>query len=184
MSRKDYLDQLYRNLKGLPEKERESIMFDYESHFEEGLMDGHSEQQIADQLGHPDRVARELKADYSVVRAEQHPTTSNAMQAVMATIGLSVLNIFFVSIPLMIYISLVISAAFAALMFILSPLFLLLDFLFNGVAAVSWFEGFMVIASVGAGILLSIGLFYVIKAVNKLLVNYARWNIRTVKGGE
>ncbi|UBH15681.1 HAAS signaling domain-containing protein [Macrococcus armenti] len=182
MNRNEFLNTLYNNLSSLNENEKQSILFEYETHFEDGLLDGKSEQLIASELGDPKRIAKELKSTYIVDRAEQNPSTSNVMNAVMATIGLGILNIFFMSVPLFTYISLMFSMIIMAGIFIISPLFLVADYLINGAEAVTLFEVFMTVSMVGAGIILSFAIYYIGKYANKLIVKYAKWNINTVKG--
>ncbi|GGB03960.1 DUF1700 domain-containing protein [Macrococcus hajekii] len=182
MNRKEFLNTLYQSLDGLSPEEKHSIMLDYEEYFEDGIVDGKSEQQISAELGLPSRLAKEHKATYTYERAQHHPTTSNVFQAVVATVGLSVLNFFVISVPFLIYISMVVSMAFMTLMFIASPLFLGLDYIVNGATAVSWFEGFVVILLAGVGLMMIVILYYIIKFGNKILMKYINWNINTVKG--
>lgn len=182
MNRKTFLNELYSNLNGLTTEDKDSIMFEYETHFDDGLHDGKSEKIIVQELGDPKRIAKELKSTYTIDRAQSNPTTSNVLNAVMATIGLSILNIFFMSVPLFAYISIMISGAFMALIFILSPFILALDYFINGADAVSIFELFMSITLVGAGILIAFGLYYFGKFANQLIIKYAKWNLNTVRG--
>lgn len=182
MDKNTFLNMLSRNLNGMDKEEKISIMFEYETHFEDGLMDGKSEEMIAAELGDPKRIAKELNSAYTIQRAENNPTSSNVINAVTTAIGLSVLNLFFITVPLFIYISLLISFAFMALIFILSPLFLALDYFINGSDAVSLFEGFAVLSLLGGGILLALALYYIVQFSNKILIQYVKWNIKTMKG--
>lgn len=182
MDRKTFLNTLSRNLKSISKEEKYSILFEYETHFEDGLMDGKNEETIAAELGDPKRIAKELNSTYSIQKAENNPTNSNVMNALVTALGLSILNIFFILIPLLTYISLIISFVFMAVLFILSPIFLALDYFINGANAVSLFEGFTVTALVGGGILLSLALYYIIQFSNRLLIQYAKWNVKTLKG--
>jgi uncharacterized membrane protein len=93
MNRAEFLARLKRGLVGLPAAMADEIIADYESHFADGLAAGRTEQQVADALGNPDKLARELKAEAGAKAWGQQPTPSNAMGAIFGIIGLGAVDI-------------------------------------------------------------------------------------------
>lgn len=184
MNRQQYLNTLSKELNGLPQGEYESLMFEYESHFEDGAMDGKSETEIINELGDPVQVGKELRAMYHVSKAKTDPSTSNVAQMIFSIVGLSFLNLFILLIPFVIYVSIMVSFAFGALMLIISPFFLILDLFFNGASAVNGFEIFMTVFCVGLGLLFGIILFKVMQFVNRFIVQYIQFNRNIIQGGK
>jgi uncharacterized membrane protein len=93
MTRADFLARLKRGLVGLPTSTAADILNDYEAHFDDGKAAGRSEAEVADALGDPDRLARELKAEAGVKRWTQEQTPSAAAGAVFAVLGLGAIDI-------------------------------------------------------------------------------------------
>lgn len=184
MNKQQYLNTLSKEIKHLPQHEYESLMFEYESHFEDGFMDGKDEEEIADELGPPVQVGKELRAMYHVTKAKSDPSTSNVAQMIFSIVGLSFINLFIFCIPFIVYVSVMISFAFTALIMISSPMFLLLDVVINGLGAVNIFEVFMIIFTVGLGLLWIIGLYKIMQLVNRFIVKYIKFNKKILKGEE
>lgn len=183
MSKREFLNRLYQQLQGLDKSEIDSIMYDYEEHFEMAAQDGKSESEIVAELGSPEKIAKELRTTTIIKKAEHTPNTQNIIQAVVATLGLGFLNLFFMIPVIFSYIGMLISLLFLAASFLLSPAFLALDYIVNGQDAVTTFEIFMTIALFGIGLAAIPIISFIIKWSNKLLMSYIKWNINTVKGG-
>lgn len=100
MNRVDYLAELDRQLRRLPEPERREILADYEEHFASGLEAGKSEGEIAVALGTPRQVAAACFADRLVAKAESSASTgakfNSLVRALLAMIGLGFFNAVFV----------------------------------------------------------------------------------------
>lgn len=90
-----FLRRLRRGLHGFPNDEIEEIVGDYASHFSESVADGRSEAEVAEALGDPDRIAREIRADRGLRRFEQHWSLTNLFAALMALCGLAIVDLFF-----------------------------------------------------------------------------------------
>ena len=93
MNRAEFLARLKRGLVGLPTATANEIVADYESHFADGAAAGRTEAQVAEALGDPDRLARELKAEASAKRWGQEQTASSAAGAIFGILGLGALDI-------------------------------------------------------------------------------------------
>ena len=85
MTRTEFLDTLHRRLAGLPQAEIDDVMADYAAHFAEGMAAGRSEAEIAEALGDPLRLARELRAEVGLRRWEEERTAGNSSQHLQAS---------------------------------------------------------------------------------------------------
>jgi uncharacterized membrane protein len=95
MTRADFMARLKSGLVGLPTSTAAEILSDYDTHFDDGAADGRSEAEVATALGHPERLARELKAEAGIQRWHQEKNPSAAAGAVFAVLGLGALDIIF-----------------------------------------------------------------------------------------
>jgi len=93
MNRAEFLARLRRGLVGLPAAAANEIVADYEAHFADGAAAGRSEAEVAEALGDPDRLARELKAEAGAQRWRQEPSASSAAGAVFGILGLGAIDI-------------------------------------------------------------------------------------------
>lgn len=101
MTRQIFLQRLRDGLRGLPPQTIDDIVADYEAHFVEGEAAGRSEAEVAQALGDPDRLARELRAEAGLRLWEEQKNPSAAMGAVFAVIGLGALDLLII-LPLLI----------------------------------------------------------------------------------
>lgn len=60
MNKKNFMDLLNYYLQDLPQTVQKDILLDYEGHFAEGIKNGKTEEQIAEELGSPEDIAREF----------------------------------------------------------------------------------------------------------------------------
>jgi uncharacterized membrane protein len=95
MNRAMFLSELRMGLSGLPHNEIEETIADYEAHFGEGLAAGRSEAAIANALGDPARLARELRAEAGFRRWESERSAGSLIGAVIALLGLATLDLIF-----------------------------------------------------------------------------------------
>mgnify|MGYP001807681833 CR=1 FL=1 len=77
MTKSEFLDTLRRRLAGLPRAEIDDLVGDYATHFTDGMAAGRSEAEIAEALGDPIRLARELRAEVGLRRWETARTPAN-----------------------------------------------------------------------------------------------------------
>lgn len=64
LNRAEFLRELRENLRGrVNDNTLEDIVYDYNEHFDAGLRDGKSEQEVSVELGSPARIAREVLAE-------------------------------------------------------------------------------------------------------------------------
>jgi uncharacterized membrane protein len=95
MNRAMFLSELRMGLSGLPLSEIDETVADYEAHFTEGMAAGRSEAAIANALGDPARLARELRAEAGFKRWESERSAGSLFGAVIALLGLATLDLIF-----------------------------------------------------------------------------------------
>jgi uncharacterized membrane protein len=93
MTRQQFMNRLRNGLYGLPPKAIDDIAADYDAHFADGEAAGRGETEVADALGDPDRLARELRAEAGLKRWEAERNPSAAAGAVLAVLGLGAIDI-------------------------------------------------------------------------------------------
>ena len=106
MNRETFLRALRAGLAGLSRQEVDEIVADYETHFDEASASGRSEAEVAQALGDPARLARELRAETGLRRFEAHRSVANLTTALFALAGLAAVDIFFL-LPLLLVIAVV-----------------------------------------------------------------------------
>ncbi len=74
-------------------------MNEYDTHFYSGQQEGKSESDVCKELGNPKLIGKELTATSSVENAHQKVSLMNISSAIVAVMGLSLLNFFIVIIP-------------------------------------------------------------------------------------
>lgn len=93
MTRQEFIDRLRLGLSGLPPKAVAEVVADYEAHFTEGQAAGRTEAEVAQALGDPGRLARELRAEAGLKQWEEQKNPSGAAAAVFAVLGLGAIDI-------------------------------------------------------------------------------------------
>ena len=93
MTRTEFLDQLRRGLSGMPQVTVDDIVADYDTHFSDALAAGRNEADVAEALGNPGRLARELRAEAGMKSWETSKSPSSATSAILGILGLGALDI-------------------------------------------------------------------------------------------
>ncbi|APA68602.1 DUF1700 domain-containing protein [Janthinobacterium sp. 1_2014MBL_MicDiv] len=102
MNKQDYLEALRRALAGLPPDLVAKTLDYYEQTFIEGAAAGRSEQEIADDLGDPKKIALTLRTSTHRQAFEQKKTPVNLLRLLISLIGLAIFNLFMV-VPAAVY---------------------------------------------------------------------------------
>lgn len=182
MNKHTFLNELEYHLKGLPDEEKVEILQDFEEYFDIGEAEGKSEEDMVQSLGSPQKLAKDLEANYHVEKAKTDRSAGNISRAVWAVIGLSFFNLLIVLGPFLFFASLILSLWLVTLSFILQvvmPLFTLMirpDSFYT-------FELFFSITLSGIGFLLLLAVYPLTRMAGELLIKYLSFNIRLVKGG-
>lgn len=115
MTRNAFIQRLKAGLKGMPQDEIDDIVADYETHFEAGLAEGRSEEDVAAALGNPARLARELRFESGFRNWESARSPSSAWAAILAFTGLATIDIL-ILLPIVIAVIGVVLAFFVAVL--------------------------------------------------------------------
>lgn len=119
MNKQAYLDALHKALAGLPPETVARTMADYEQRFIDGMVAGRGEQEIAEELGEPRKIAMSLRASVHMDAYQQAKTPASWARMAVSFIGLAVFNLFMV-VPAMVFASLLTAVYTCAFVFYLS----------------------------------------------------------------
>ena len=95
MTRLEFLETLRRRLAGLPPAEIDDLVGDYATHFTDGMAAGRGEAEIAEALGDPLRLARELRAEAGLRRWETARTPANFFAVLFGFLALIAVDFVF-----------------------------------------------------------------------------------------
>jgi uncharacterized membrane protein len=178
MSREQFLEELSRYLHKLPKDERKAILADYEEHFEHGMLNGRTETEIAQSLGQPKVLAKEILAEVTISKAQSNPTFQSVSRAVVAVLGLGVLNVLFVLLPFIAGVAVVLSFFVIAIVCLVSPVLLLIQ---EGFTLVYLQSVFLQLGLVGVGILLILVTIRLSVLFYQWMIRYLRFNFDLVR---
>mgnify|MGYP006276128169 CR=1 FL=1 len=88
VNKEQYLKELNQHLLGIPDAELQDIMYDFQEYFNVGIQEGRSEEDIANSLGDPSTLAKQLRTEYMVKLAKSSPTLQNIFNASLNTMGI------------------------------------------------------------------------------------------------
>ncbi|MDP7079550.1 MAG: DUF1700 domain-containing protein [Candidatus Undinarchaeales archaeon] len=188
MNRKEYIGTLRRHLRGVPKDDLEDVLDDYREHFEAGLEEGRSEDGIARALGSPKALARQLKADFMVQRAEDSASIENILRAVLAAAGLGFFNLVFVLGPFLALVGVLFALFAVAVGFTFGGLTGIVAIILSSIGGYGYTIGghpfigliFMIGLSLG-GLLFVMVDMYLARAFAGLTVRYLKWNASIIK---
>ena len=177
MNRSEFISALRKGLAGLPVDEVEEIVSDYDAHFSEGLAAGRSDESVAAALGHPARLARELRAEAGLRRWEETRSPGNMVTALVALVVLVAVDLIFL-LPVLFVVAIVLFALGVAVLAVMVAGIAVVANLFN------WGD-FTTVTNTVARALTGIGLvaggigfgallLLVLDALVRLLGRYAR----------
>jgi uncharacterized membrane protein len=95
MTKAEFLDTLRRRLAGMPPDEIDDVIADYAAHFADGKGEGRGEAEIAEALGDPVRLARELRAEAGLRRWEEERTPGSFFAVLFAFLALIAVDFVF-----------------------------------------------------------------------------------------
>ncbi len=184
MNRANFIAQLRAGLSGLHQSDVNDIIADYESHFADGVAAGRSEDEVAEALGDPSRLARELRAEVGFKRWEQDRSAGNFVGVVLALIGLATIDVMFLLPVLGVMLAVFFVIALACVGCVVGGAVLLGNLipggwtLMMGNTALQTLTGIgLVSGGIGAGALLLLILDWVARG----LIQYARLHFRLFK---
>ena len=116
MGKLEYLDALKRAMLGLPPETQAKTLAWYEQRFVDGSAAGRREQEVADELGDPRKVAVSLRASVHMDAFKEKKSPTNILRMVASAAGLLVFNLF-MAIPAAVYASLLVALYASAFSF-------------------------------------------------------------------
>ena len=182
MNRKQFLSLLKQQLSHLPEEEKADILSDYEEHFEIGLSEGKTEEEIAARLGAPIQIAKDLLLSNSIGEVERNPNAGNIGKVIIASLSLSLFNLIIVLGPAVALAGILIAGWAACFAFVSAPLMQAAGYLLSGNTFYA-FEFFICIALSGFGILFAYGMYMATRWSSKAFIKYCKWNYTIIRGG-
>ncbi len=176
MTRLEFLDTLRRRLAGLPQAEIDDLVGDYAAHFADGMAAGRSEAEIAEALGDPMRLARELRAEAGFRRWEEAPTPGNFFGVLFGFVALVAVDFVFLLPLLVVLLIVTLLAGFATLGLAVAGLVLTLGLfrLDHGLSLHYFSRIFAGLGLLGIGVGGGAGLLLMIDYVVRLLGRFAR----------
>ncbi|MGF7117197.1 HAAS signaling domain-containing protein [Methanobacterium oryzae] len=195
MNKDEYLEKLTELVKDMPEEDREDILSDYEEHFIIGLEKGRTEEEISRALGDPETVAKQIKVEQKIKKAEDKPSVGSIYEAALAATGLGFFNLVFIAGPALLLAAIIVglfltglAIIFSGILATMSPVLHLLYPQQNlHLPSSSGFIGNLVIIGGGigitiAGILLVVLMAYIAKWFYNLMIKYLKLNLKIIKG--
>lgn len=188
----NYINEMKSFLSNLPSEEREDILYDYEEHFQMGLEEGKTEEEIIDALGNPKTIAKQYNASYMINKAEDTTSTSNVLGAIFAAVSLGFFNLIFVLGPFLGVVGVLIGLFAAALGVIIGGAALFIGAIF-GPAFPAYIDLPTVMSSnvlatvflsfglTSLGILFFIGCCYLAKFISVLTLKYLKLNLKVIQ---
>ncbi|MCJ7665328.1 MAG: DUF1700 domain-containing protein [Actinobacteria bacterium] len=191
MNKKEFLNGLSKYLRGIPREDEQDIISDFEEHFEMGMKEGRTEEELAESLGDPKALANQLRASIMVARAEKETTAVNITRAVFASLGLGFFNLIFILGPFVGFVGVLVGLFASAIGITAGGITGLLATIFSPVFP----EYFNMIINPAVGVFASIGLIcfgviffigdiYLTRGFFRLFIRYIKFNARIVIGKE
>ncbi|MCT4597075.1 MAG: DUF1700 domain-containing protein [Vallitalea sp.] len=198
MNKDEYLKKLDKLLTNLPYDERRDIMYDYEEHFNSAIQDGKSQEEIAKELGKPERIALSYinKNDYNnnnnSSTVNNHVVSNNKTRiSIPLLIIMLFFNIVFVAGiyigiwgVLFGFITSGIAIAVSSIVVLFASVFSLPLMYVSVPFSIYTYPLLGVLSSVfllSLGVLITIGTFYLIKGYIHLTIKYINWNKNIVR---
>lgn len=210
MNKEHFMIELKLSLRDLSETERQAVMEDYAEHFETGLLEGKSEEQIAKELGQPRQLAKDILASYGVEPKIKSPefsqgdwvpfenekmdypefdtkprrrNTNSPLMTVCKFICLGFFNLVFLLGPAIAFVTCILTGWILGGTFMLLPLVGIYSIV-TAFSVISLFQLSVSILLAGVGLLLIVIAMYPLTILTYKVINkYVRWNIRTIFGG-
>jgi uncharacterized membrane protein len=195
MNKDEYLEKLTSLLKDMPKEDREDTLLDYEEHFIIGLEKGRTEEEISRALGDPETVAKQIKVEQKIKKAEDKPSVGSIFEAALAAAGLGFFNLVFIAGPVLLVGAIIVSlfvaglaVIFAGILTVVSPLFHVLFpqqnlHLLVGTGILNTLVSFAGgIGLIIVGIIWVVLIAYIAKWFYELLIRYLKLNLRIIKG--
>lgn len=179
MNKKQFVNILREQLRPLAETERQDLLQDYEAHFEAGMQMGKTEEEIAQDLGDPMELARDILGErFEYVRfSPKSEHNSSPARKILVAISLVFLNLVAVPFGIAAW-GIWFSLTVCAVLFILTPIISLADVILYGNSALV--KVFLSMVLAGIGIFLGLGMAKTWSVLKHTTIRYVHWNIERI----
>lgn len=178
MDKITFLNYLEDELSRLPKVERDKIMYEYETKFFEAK----NENELMNELGEPKEIAKKVYATSAIHDAEIAPNFKNVFQAIMATLGLSFFNIFFIIIPFLIIAFILLIVVVVGALMMLGPIVIVINIILYGFYWIDITNIIFSISFLGLGLMLLITGLKLIELSYKGILKYLKWCVKVIRG--
>lgn len=189
MNKEKFIDKLSRYLDGLPKDEIDDIIMDIEEYFEVGRERGRKEEELSISLGDPKKLAKQIKAQSYIDKADASKNAKDITKAVFTSIGLSFFNIIFVLPPFLVVFGLVIALFAVSIIISAAGITGMIGSFFYPLYAeyltfyINYVVGIFAFIGMGCfGILFFVGNVYLWKFIYRGIVKYLRFNLNIIRG--
>ncbi len=190
MKRHDFIKNLRNELFGIPMVDIEDIIRDQEEMINDALKAGRTEESIIQSFGDPKELARSLKAEIKIEKANDEKKLGKQVRGVFGAVGallvLAPFNLIFVLGPFLAVLGVTfagwtLAVGMGGVAVLLLGAFLL-EFLFIGAAlTVQLSTFFTFLGCIGLAALFILGMYSATKVVFKLTLSYLKWNLNFIQ---
>ena len=188
MSKNEFLTILERSLSNMSPSDRDEILYDYNEHFNAGLSEGKTEEEICKSLGDPRTIAKQYNVDYIVKKADENRSAGNILRALFAALSLGFFNLIIILPVFAVLVGILMGFYGTALGVTLSGVgILLLTILHqiypNSIDMINLNPGILIFGSVGLtsmGLLISIADIYITKFFYHITIKYIKANVKII----
>lgn len=191
MNKDEFMKELSTNLTNVPEEEIHDISTDYDEYFIIGVEKGRTEEEIALSLGEPKSIAKQLRANYMIEKAQTTRTSGNIIRAVIAAVGLGLFNVIFILGPFIGIVGVLIGLYASAFGLTLGGIGVILGTFLKPLfpSYISIDVNFLLSSSIGIGLsaigaLMFIGCGNLTKFLYKVTIKYLKTTIKIINGRE
>ncbi|ELJ9285471.1 DUF1700 domain-containing protein [Staphylococcus pseudintermedius] len=181
MNMDEFLNELSKKLEVPSKSIKEDIVNEYRTHFLKDLKSGKTEREISQNLGNPNKLAKEINVIYSLEDSSSSNSYKDLSKTILLISKVSVLNIFIVFIPFVILLSLLGFLAIGGILLCITPLFLLAKMVFNGLPTIENVDVLLVLLSVIVGVIFLIMFKILYRFSYIVVIKYLNWNVRYLK---
>ncbi len=188
MNKKDFLKVLSSNLGNISTTDKKEIIADYEEHFDIGLKNNKSEEEICELLGNPKSIAKQYKMDMMIKEAEKSRSISGIIKAIIASLGLGFFNIVFLLGPFIGLVAVLISLFAAGFSITISGVFIFFAAIIQPFVSSIFFIGinpviaiFLSIGTTAFGLLFLIGDCFLAKYFYIGTIKYLKFNLKIIR---
>ena len=184
MNKKDFINELKKNLKHLSKIEIDEILFDYNEHFDAAKENGLNDKQIVKKLGNPKTIAKHMHASELIQIAQTDNSLKSFIRAFFASLGLGFFNLIFILGPFGFLIGALLFALFWIVMGIIAPTVIFFGVVFGTIKlGISLLSGIILGLGVTLGAIFLIIIWgHLVKCISKYVLKYLKFNIKLITG--